>query len=238
MIAKFDPWGVVNASGFADVDEAEFETSACLSLNAFAPAIIATACRDFNIRFLTFSSDQVFSGSKKMPYKEHDPVDPLNFYGRSKAKAEELISVAYPSTLIIRTSGLFGPWDNFNFAHDVVNALQHRAPLSVVNDVIVSPTYTPHCVHTALDLFIDGEEGIWHLSNEGGMLSWAEFAKELAKRGGYNSDKLIILSAEEMNWAARRPMYSALQSEKGATLPSLDNAISEFFNHTFFHSPG
>ena len=115
----------------------------------------------------------------------------------------------------------------------MLNALQHRAPFSVVNDVIVSPTYIPHFVHTALDLFIDGEESIWHLSNEGGMLSWAEFAKELAKRGGYNSDKLIILSAEEMNWKARRPMYSVLQSGKGATLPSLDDAIGEFYHHSF-----
>ncbi|MEJ7646410.1 MAG: family 1 glycosylhydrolase [Chryseolinea sp.] len=236
IIGKIDPWGIVNASGFVDVDEAEYEMSACFSLNAFGPAILAGACRQFGIRFMTFSSDQVFSGSKKRPYKEDDRVDPLNYYGHSKAKAEELISIAYPSTLIIRTSALFGPWDNFNFAHDVLNALQHRAPLSVVSDIIVSPTYIPHFVHTALDLFIDGEESIWHLSNEGGMLSWAEFAQELAKRGGYNADKLIILSADEMNWKAKRPLYSVLQSGKGVRLPTLDHAIEDFYNQMVMHS--
>ncbi|MBL7856507.1 MAG: sugar nucleotide-binding protein [Cyclobacteriaceae bacterium] len=225
-----NPWGVINASGYVNVDEAESQQSECFMLNVAGPEILARACRDRGIPFMTFSSDQVFSGNKKTPYKEGDVVAPVNHYGVTKAQSEKMVASAYPEALIIRTSAFFGPWDNFNFAHTVLNALENKTDFCVVRDVVISPTYVPHLVQFSLDLFIDQEEGIWHLSNDGGILSWADFARELAARGGYKYDQLKSTGVNEMNWKAKRPVYSVLQSGRGATMPTLERAIDDFFN--------
>jgi dTDP-4-dehydrorhamnose reductase len=132
--------------------------------------------------------------------------------------------------LIIRTSAFFGPWDNYNFAHTILDSLKHERSYSVVKDVIVSPTYVPDLVNTALDLFIDEEQGIWHLSNEG-MVSWADFACAIADRAGYKKHNLLFKNLDEMKWRAQRPLYSALHSDKGIKLPALDNALERFFEH-------
>lgn len=230
VIEKHKPWGVINTSGYVEVDKAESQQSECFLLNASGPEILAKACREKGIPFMTFSSDQVFGGDKKSPYEEGDSVAPLNHYGVTKAQSEVMVAAAYPASLIIRTSAFFGPWDNFNFAHHVISALENKSEFSVASDVYITPTYVPHLVQAALDLFIDQEESIWHLSNKGSVLSWADFAHELAARGGYKDDQLKSKSVKELNLAAKRPMYSALQSGRGVTLPTLDIAIGEYFN--------
>lgn len=229
-IERHNPWGVVNTSGYVNVDEAESQQSECFLLNAAGPEVLASACREKGIPFMTFSSDQVFSGNKNSPYEEGDAVAPVNHYGVTKAQSEAMVAKAYPESLIIRSSAFFGPWDNFNFAYNVLNALENKTDFCVASDVIISPTYLPHLVQVALDLFIDQEKGIWHLSNDGGILSWADFARELAARGGYKYDHLKRTGVSEMNWRAQRPIYSVLQSGRGVTLPTLEHAIEDFFN--------
>jgi dTDP-4-dehydrorhamnose reductase len=96
--------------------------------------------------------------------------------------------------------------------------------------VIVSPTYVPDLANTAMDLFIDEEQGIWHLSNEG-MVSWADFACAIADRAGHKKNNLLFKNLDEMGWKAQRPLYSALKSDKGIKLPALDNALERFFEH-------
>jgi dTDP-4-dehydrorhamnose reductase len=99
----------------------------------------------------------------------------------------------------------------------------------VVKDVIVSPTYVPDLVNTSLDLLIDEEKGIWHLSNSG-KVTWYDFAEELALRGGFRKNQICSCSQDEKQWKARRPGYSVLQSDKGIRLPSIENAIDRFFD--------
>jgi dTDP-4-dehydrorhamnose reductase len=230
VIDEHRPWGIVNTSGYPSVDDAEDRPAEFYSLTARGPELVAKVCQTKGIPFMTFSSDQVFDGEKRAPYYEDDEVSPLNHYGWTQALAEKLTFAAYPCTLIVRSSVFFGPWDDFNFAHQVQTALKDNTELEVANDVVISPTYIPHLVQAALDLFIDEETGIWHLCNDGGNLSWSEFAHEISRGAGYQHQGLLIdKPKDDMNWKARRPSYSVLQSGKGAQLPTLDAAIRDYF---------
>jgi dTDP-4-dehydrorhamnose reductase len=177
---------------------------------------------------MTFSSDLVFDGDKQSPYIEQDNVKPLNIYGQSKADAEFLVKKNNPSALIIRTSAFFGPWDQYNFVFYILNSLKEKQYCRVVNDVVVSPTYIPDLVNKALDLLIDEETGLWHLTNEG-KVSWLDFASQVADRAGYKVSNISSCVQEEMSWKAKRPTYSALESDKGIKLPLLEHAIERFF---------
>jgi dTDP-4-dehydrorhamnose reductase len=228
-IKIYKPWAIVNAAGYVRVDDAENEIEKCFDDNTKGPELLASACNDHGIKFMTFSSDLVFDGGKKIPYTESDALSPLNVYGRSKAEAETKVTAICKSALVIRTSAFFGPWDNYNFVTHVVNSLLVTRHFNVINDVYISPTYVPDLVHTSLDLLIDNENGIWHVSNNG-EITWADMAYEIARIGGYNKDLLMPRSLRMMNLKASRPKYSVLKSEKGIVLPSLDNALSRYFD--------
>jgi len=227
-IDEHHPWAIINTTGYVKVDEAEINKEECFSINAVAPGYMASIAREKGIRFMSFSSDLVFDGQKMDPYHETDSVQPLNVYGASKALGEKNIALADPGSLIIRSSAFFGPWDQYNFIYYVMRALKEGRPIPVAKDVIISPTYIPDLVNAALDIFIDEEEGIWHLSNDGN-LSWAELAAEIAERNGYPKGVIRPLCMEEMEWKAARPRYSVLKSEKGAKLASLENALHRYF---------
>jgi dTDP-4-dehydrorhamnose reductase len=228
IINYYKPWAVINAAGYVKVDNAENDAEKCFEINAGAPALLAEDCRRYGIKFMSFSSDLVFGGDKQTPYLETDEVMPLNVYGKSKAKGELMILDKNADALVIRTSAFFGPWDQYNFPAMVSNLLKDERLCPVAKDVVVSPTYIPHLIDKALDLFIDDEKGIWHLANDG-MISWSDFATEIAERAGYKKKYIIPMKQEEMKWTARRPSYSPLQNKNGIKLPSLSNAIKRFF---------
>ncbi|NEQ21109.1 MAG: sugar nucleotide-binding protein [Microcoleus sp. SIO2G3] len=228
-LAELNPWAVVNAAGYVRVDDAEREVDACLRANAEGPAILAASCARLEIPLLTFSSDLVFDGTCAAPYIETDAVAPLNVYGRSKAEAEARVLKAHPSALVIRTSAFFGPWDDYNF---VTIALRHLAAgqrFVAAEDSVVSPTYVPDLVHTTLDLLIDGESGLWHLANKG-AIAWAELARLAASTAGVDASLIEARPTRELGLTAPRPTYSVLGSERGVLLPSLDNAMSRYFD--------
>ena len=230
IIDEYRPWGVINTAGYVKVDDAETNYNECFSVNTIAPGILANTCNIRGIRFMTFSSDLIFDGAKKTPYSENDIAKPLSIYGISKANGEQVVQKANPGSLIIRTSAFFGPWDSYNFVYAILNSLQNERSYPVVKDVIVSPTYVPDLANAAMDLFIDEEKGIWHLSNDG-MLSWADFASVIADRAGYKKSNLLFKNLDEMGWKAQRPLNSALKSERGIKLPVLENALERFFEH-------
>jgi dTDP-4-dehydrorhamnose reductase len=226
-VNRHQPWAVVNASGYVHVDNAESDVSRCFRENAIGPSVLADICAAHGIQLLTFSSDLVFDGRQQSPYLESDKVAPLNNYGRSKAEAERMVLDQCPEALIVRTSAFFGPWDTYNFVTLALEALAQGNPFSASRDVTVSPTYVPDLVDACLDLLIDREAGIWHLTN-GEPLTWADFALKIASKACIDPSSLNALSREEMGFLAPRPAYSALASERGILLPTLEDAMDRY----------
>jgi dTDP-4-dehydrorhamnose reductase len=165
-IAKYKPWAIVNTAGYVRVDDAETDSDNCYRDNTDGPAKLAQSCKRHGIRFLTISSDLVFDGTKDSAYDETDAPAPLNIYGSSKMLAEQQVLKILPEALVIRTSAFFGIWDKHNFVYHALHAFMSGNSFTAASDVTISPTYVPDLVHTALDLLIDGEAGIWHLANK------------------------------------------------------------------------
>jgi dTDP-4-dehydrorhamnose reductase len=228
IIEQYEPWALINTAGFVRVDEAENASEICFNANSLGPKLLALACKKYNIQFVTFSSDLVFDGNKKSPYFENDDVNPLNVYGRSKAFAEYEVLNAYPEAMVVRTSSFFSPWDKYNFIHHVIETLSSNNNFIAANDLTISPTYVPDLVNICLDLLIDGEKGIWHLTNKG-EITWAQLATIAAEKARLNTDKIISSPSHLLNWAAPRPKYSVLRSMHGNLLPGLNNALNRYF---------
>ncbi|HEX7984945.1 MAG TPA: family 1 glycosylhydrolase [Duganella sp.] len=226
-IRRYRPWAVVNAGGYVRVQRAEQDAERCLRENAQGPVILATACARHAIELLSFSSDLVFDGSKGSPYVESDPVAPLNVYGQSKAEAEQRVLAVHPRALMVRTSAFFGPWDKHNFVTNALRTLAAGQPFTAASDLIVSPTYVPDLVDTCLDLLIDGEAGIWHLSS-GTALSWADLARRAADLAGVSTGRLLARPAMALDMEAAQPVFSALGSERGQLMPPLDDALGRY----------
>ena len=228
-IARFQPWAVINASGYVRVDDAERDIERCFRENVQGPAVLAAACARHGVHLTTFSSDLVFDGNQMSPYKEEDLVAPLNIYGHSKAAAEQIVQTQHAEALIVRTSSFFGPWDSHNFVTQVLDTLERGAPFTAASDITVSPTYVPDLVHACLDLMIDRESGVWHLTN-GTALTWIELASKAADRAGVDASRLEQRRSVDFHFQAPRPSYSALGSSRAILLPPLDNAISRFLD--------
>ncbi|HEY0406716.1 MAG TPA: sugar nucleotide-binding protein, partial [Pyrinomonadaceae bacterium] len=224
---RFEPWALINAAGYVRVDDAERETELCRRENTIGPQTLAVHCAASDVKLVTFSSDLVFDGREGRAYVESDAVSPLNVYGRSKAEAEALVKEACPSALIIRASAFFGPWDDYNFVHAALRALSDGQSFVAASDAVVSPTYVPDLVNASLDLLIDDERGLWHLSNNG-ALTWAELARRVATLAGLNPQNVLARPTAQLHYAAPRPLYSVLGSERGRLLPTLEDAIARY----------
>jgi dTDP-4-dehydrorhamnose reductase len=227
-VERFEPWAIINAAGYVRVDDAENDVARCMRENVSGPANLAAVCAAREIPLVTFSSDLVFDGAKNEAYVERDQASPLNVYGLSKVRAEEEVLKQYSEALVIRTSAFFGPWDEFNFVHAVLRSLDRGTHFVAADDVTISPTYVPHLVNAALDLLIDGEHGVWHLANSGAA-TWAEFASLVAEMGGSKRAFVRGRSSASLSLAAQRPRFSALTSERGTLMPSLEQGLEHYF---------
>ena len=227
-VERFEPWAIINAAGYVRVDDAENDVDRCMRENVSGPTNLASICADREIPLVTFSSDLIFDGHKNEAYVERDQGSPLNVYGLSKLRAEAEVLKQYPEALIIRTSAFFGPWDEFNFVHAVLRSLSNGNHFTAADDVTISPTYVPHLVNAALDLLIDGEHGVWHLANAGAA-TWADFAALVAEMGGSNRAYVRGRPNASLSLAARRPHFSALSSERGTLMPSLERGLENYF---------
>jgi dTDP-4-dehydrorhamnose reductase len=168
-IGACQPWAVINATGFVDVDRAEVDADLCMAVNCSGARLVAEACSRVGAGLVTFSSDLVFDGARNTPYVESNPVAPLNTYGRSKVALEQSVLEHLPDALIIRTSAFIDGADERTFTGRVLSAAARGERIRTTNEVI-SPTYVPALADVLLDLVIDGERGVWHLANEGGQL--------------------------------------------------------------------
>lgn len=208
----------------------------CFRENLWGPTRLAIECAERRLPFVTFSSDLVFNGLQGKPYVESDTHSPINLYGRSKARAEASVADAFPQALIIRTSSFFGPWDHFNFVHGVLDTLSKGRTFVAANDITISPTYVPDLVNAALDLLVDGETGIWHLVNSG-MATWAEFARLVACRAGYERSRIYSRPRNSLGLRANRPSFTTLSSERANLMPSLETSLASYFQTTNWEAP-
>lgn len=228
-LAEFEPWAVVNTAGYVRVDDAERDAETCVRENTEGAATLAASCARRGAALLTFSSDLVFDGAKGSPYVEGDGVSPLNVYGQSKAEAERRVLDELASALVVRTSAFFGPWDEHNFITAALRTLAEGRKFVAADDALVSPTYVPDLVGASLDLLIGGEQGIWHLSNDG-AITWAELARLAARRAGLDPQLVEARPTAFLQLAAPRPLYSVLGSERGHLLPTLEDALARYLN--------
>jgi dTDP-4-dehydrorhamnose reductase len=123
----------------------------------------------------------------------------------------------------VRTAAFFSPYDQHNFAIAVEHALSTGQTVRAA-DCVVTPTFVPDLVSACLDLVIDGEAGIWHLTN-GEEVTWLEFGRRIAAALDLDPRLVIAASPEELGWRAPRPAYAPLVSSRGRLLPSLADAI-------------
>lgn len=223
-LAQLRPWAVVNTAGYVRVAEASHNAERCFRENARGAEILARACAELNIPFVTFSSDLVFDGQLGRAYVESDDVCPTCVYGNSKAEAERRVLDAHPQALVIRTSAFFGPWDRYSFIHSALRDLSAGCRVEASDGLLVSPTYVPDLVHGTLDLLIDGTTGIWHLANQE-IISWHALASRVARQAGVNAASLARVDSDETR-------ITALSSERGLILPNLDSAIERFIRES------
>ena len=219
-LGRHRPWAVINTAGFVRTWEAEAKADECFRANVTGPELLAKACRRHGIPLVTFSSDLVFDGKIGRSYVEPDTPAPSCEYGRSKAEAEARLLALDADALIIRTSAFFGPWDKQNFLFDTIERLKRGAEVVVSDRTIVSPTYVPDLVHAALDLLLDEERGIWHLTNQGAV-SWHELACEVAAMAKLGRDRIRIADDAEKT-------DTSLGSDRGLLLRPLESALIDF----------
>lgn len=234
-VALYRPWAVINAAGYVNVDQAEIDVERCFRDNAYGPSVLADVCSRHGIQLLSFSSDLVFDGAQQHPYVESDLTAPLNCYGQSKAAAEKAVLNKHPDSLVVRTSAFFGPWDSHNFVTQALKTLSEGSPFYAANDIMVSPTYVPDLVHACLDLLIDRESGLWHLSNAQ-PLTWADLALKASAMAKIDASRFEACSSSKLQHIAKRPSYSALGTERAPLLPNLDDALARYFH--VYGTPG
>ena len=224
---RHKPWVVINAAGWVRVDEAEDREADCFAANTTGVGQLGAACAIRGIQSVHFSSDLVFDGRLEQAYDEHDQPFATNVYGRSKAAAEQLTAKLHGAHLIVRTAAFFSPFDPHNFAMHACDALSRGERFGASRGHYVTPTYVPDLCNAVLDLAIDGEHGIWHLTN-GDACSWAEFARRLARGTGLSESLVEERDPAGLGWRAPRPHRLVLGSHRGTLLPPLQDAITRF----------
>jgi dTDP-4-dehydrorhamnose reductase len=226
-LERYKPWAIINTAGFVRTWEADEKFDECLATNATGPELLGRACKAAGIPLVTFSSDLVFDGKLGRPYGERDQPAPICPYGRSKAEAEQRLLAIDAEALIVRTSAFFGPWDRHNFLFNTIERLKRGEDVTVSDNTFVSPTYVPDLVHATLDLLLDEETGIWHLTNQGAV-SWHELAQEAAAMAKLDRAAIRLLHPADDGDQAD----TSLTSTRGLLLRPLGPALSDFARHS------
>ncbi len=219
-LRHYQPWALINTAGFVRTGDADRERESCFAWNARGPETLAVQCHAAGVRLVTFSSDLVFDGKGSLFQDEHQTVRPSCTYGKSKAEGERRVLAAMDDALIVRSAAFFGPWDRYNFPRQVIDRLARGEEVEACPNSYVSPTFVPDLCHGVLDLLVDGEKGIWHVTNQG-RISWHELALRVARGMGQDSSLIRTSLSGELR-------STALSSRRGSLLRSLDDALDDF----------
>jgi dTDP-4-dehydrorhamnose reductase len=213
IIAAYTPQYVINCGAYTAVDKAESEREEAFQVNAKSVGILAKACSETGAKFIHISTDYVFDGTRQMPLKEDDSVNPINVYGESKLAGERAALNNNRDSIIIRTSWVYSFYGK-NFVKTMIRLMAEKETISVVNDQWGSPTYAADLAKAILQI-IQADNwypGIYHFSNEG-VITWYEFAKEI---GSLLQTSCTIQPTTTANFPtpAKRPLYSVMDKSK------------------------
>ncbi|MFY8020791.1 MAG: dTDP-4-dehydrorhamnose reductase [Bacteroidia bacterium] len=215
MILKHMPQVFINTAAFHHVELCEADAKKAFKINSEAPAFIARMCNYLSIKLIHFSSDYVFNGKSNKPYSENDIPEPLNMYGLSKLKGENLIKASCCKHLIIRVSGLYGKYpcrakSGLNFVQLMLKLAKEKGEVKVVHDETVSPTSTRSIAQLLIEFLNKDLQGTVHLSSEGAC-TWYEFAEEIFN---YTQTPVKLHQAQSSDFPSKvnRPSYSVLDN--------------------------
>lgn len=216
VIYQIAPDAVVHCAAWTAVDAAEEEENQpkVMAINAIGSKYIAEACKKIDCKLVYISTDYVFNGEGTEPWQaDCKEYDPLNVYGWSKLEGEKAVSDVLSKYFIVRIAWVFGKNGN-NFIKTMLNVGKKYDTLRVVNDQIGTPTYTFDVARLLVDMLETDKYGYYHATNEGGFISWYDFACEIFKQAGYNTKVLPVTTAEYGLSKAKRPFNSRLDKSK------------------------
>jgi len=218
VVADYRPDAIVNAAAYTAVDKAETESELAARINEQGPKNLAQAAAEAGCRLIHVSTDYVFDGQAKMPYREADVTNPLGVYGKTKLDGEIAVAGVHPEAIIIRTAWVFSEYGN-NFVKTMLRLAKDRDVLGIVADQRGCPTYAGDIAQAIIDLLQRrAEGGVYHFCGDK-EVSWSEFAEAIfaaAMAQGLleKSPQVNGITTEQYPTPAKRPAYSSLDCEK------------------------
>lgn len=228
---------VINAAAYTKVDQAESEPDLADAVNHLAPRAMSKTCRKLNVPLIHYSTDYVFDGRSRSPYKETDQPFPLNVYGQTKLGGDLAIQESGCEHTILRVGWVYSDRGR-NFPNTIQRLATEGKPLRVVNDQIGSPTWARQIAEaTALicyqwQHFTEKPYGLFHLPSAG-ETSWCGFAEAVLKTKGIERAILPIVTAD-FPTPATRPMRTVMDGDKiqetlGVNLPHWQDQLQMCF---------
>lgn len=213
-ITQAAPDAVIHCAAWTAVDLAEDEPEKVRTINAAGTEHIAAVCKELGCKMMYISTDYVFDGQGDTPW---DPdcksYQPLNVYGQTKLEGELAVSGSLDKFFIVRIAWVFGK-NGGNFIKTMLRLSQTHDTLTVVSDQIGTPTYTYDLARLLVDMIETEKYGYYHATNEGGYISWCEFAQEIMRQAGKSTKILPVTTAQYGVSKAARPFNSRLDRSK------------------------
>ena len=232
-IVQTRPDAVIHCAAWTAVDMAEDMEETVRAVNVNGTANIAAACREAGCRMMYISTDYVFDGQGTEPWMpDCKNYMPLNVYGKTKLEGEQAVRDALEQYFIVRIAWVFGK-NGKNFVRTMLNLGKKYDTLRVVNDQIGTPTYTADLARLLADMIETEKYGTYHATNEGGYISWYDFACEIFRQAGYDT-KVVPVTTEEYGLSkAARPSNSRMDKSKLTemgfqTLPDWQDALGRY----------
>jgi dTDP-4-dehydrorhamnose reductase len=216
IIQNITPDCIINTAAYTAVDKSETEKEFAFTVNATAVQELARISKELAIPFITYSTDYVFNGEAVEPYLCSTKVDPVNYYGSTKAAGESMAMEANENTIIIRTSWVFSSHGN-NFVKTMMRLMKERQNLNIVADQKGRPTYAKDLAITTMKMIeaINAGKtikGVYHFANMG-ETTWYDFADKIKAIAGLDC-VLNPVETKDFPTPAKRPSYSVLDTSK------------------------
>ena len=235
VIAEANPDAVIHCAAWTAVDAAEEPENVAKvrAVNADGTQNIANVCKKLNCKLLYISTDYVFDGQGSEPWlPDQKDYRPLNVYGQTKLEGELAVANTVEKYFIVRIAWVFGA-NGKNFIKTMLNVGKTHDTIRVVNDQIGTPTYTYDLARLLVDMAESEKYGYYHATNEGGDISWYDFACEIFRQAGYPTKVIPVTTAEYGLSKAKRPFNSRLDKHKlvenGFTpLPDWKDALKRY----------